>query len=235
MIAILGNGISAIICAICLDRLNIEYEIFGSGKYIAPPLLYLKEDKYHLFDEYKKDLIKVGYLYENKIYDNLTDELKAAYLKKQNRKVTSSAVSDSVNEYYAVNLKDVYDNFDKSKIIDKYVTLDEFKEYDLVFNTIIPYENKESNYLYIKKEHLDLGQYTYIYDCNLDSSIKRITENYVEYINPVEGSIKIKNYYDEPQIMQKDNIIYISRNATQTQLKIENIIDYIFERFKDAI
>lgn len=234
MIRIIGNGISAIICAICLDKLQLDYEIYGSGTYCPPPLLFLKNDQYNLFSDYEKKIVKVGYIKNGQIYDELTPELKSQYLAKQGRAVTSSSVSDGISSYEAIDLTEVYNRFDKSKIIDKKVSLDEFEEDDIILNTIFPYESKEPNYLYIRKEKTDLKGYTYLYDCD-DNNVKRITENFIEYISPVENSIKIKNYYDEPNIPVKDNTIYISRNASQTQLKVEDIISYLFTASLDKI
>lgn len=230
---IIGNGISAIIIAICFDKLGIDYEIYGSGTFVPPPLLILKNDKYHLFDNIQRKKVKVGYLHDGTIYDIIpTEEVKAEYFKKQNRQVKSSSMSDGLNEFYAIDLKDVYNSFDTSKIIDKKVSLEDFDKDTIIYNTVFPLHNDNCEYLYIVPEINDTGEYSYIYDCNLTSDIKRITPSSTEYIKPVQGSIKVKNYYEEPKIIRKDNVIYISRNASCTQLKIEDIIDYIVEENK---
>lgn len=230
---IIGNGISAIVIAICFDRLGIDYEIYGSGTFVPPPLLILKNDKYHLFDNIQRKKVKVGYLHDGTIYDIIpTEEVKAEYFKKQNRQVKSSSMSDGLNEFYAIDLKDAYNSFDKSKIIDKKVSLDDFDKDTTIYNTVFPLHNDNCEYLYIVPEINDTGEYSYIYDCNLSSDIKRITPSSTEYIKPVQGSIKVKNYYEEPKIIRKDNVIYISRNASCTQLKIEDIINYIMEESK---
>lgn len=227
---IIGNGISAIVIAICFDKLGLKYEIYGSGTFVPPPLLILKNDKYHLFDNIQRKKVKVGYLHDGTICDIIpTEEVKAEYFKKQNRQVKSSSMSDGLNEFYAIDLKDVYNSFDTSKIIDKKVSLEDFDKDTIIYNTVFPLHNDNCEYLYIVPEINDTGEYSYIYDCNLTSDIKRITPSSTEYIKPVQGSIKVKNYYEEPKIIRKDNVIYISRNASCTQLKIEDIIDYIME------
>ena len=230
---IIGNGISAIIIAICFDKLGIDYEIYGSGTFVPPPLLILKNDKYHLFDNIQRKKVKVGYLHDGTTYDIIpTEEVKAEYFKKQNRQVKSSSMSDGLNEFYAIDLKDVYNSFDTSKIIDKKVSLEDFDKDTVIYNTVFPLHSDNCEYLYIVPEINDTGEYSYIYDCNLNSDVKRITPSSTEYIKPVRGSIKVKNYYEEPKIIRKDNVIYISRNASCTQLKIEDIIDYIMEESK---
>lgn len=235
MIKIIGNGISAIICAICLDKLQLDYEIYGSGTYNPPPLLFLKNDQYKLFSDYEKKHVKVGYIVNGQNTDILTEESYSNYLSKQGRTQTSSAISDGLSSYYAIDLREVYDKFDKSKIINKKVTLDDFSEDDIILNTVFPYdETKEASYLYVVQKESNLNGYTYLYDCD-DNNIKRITKSFIEYISPVENSIKIKNYYDEPNIPVRDNIIYISRNASQTQLKVEDIISYLFTANLDKI
>ena len=227
---IIGNGISAIVIAICFDKLGIEYEIYGSGTYLPPPLLILKEDKYHLFDNIPRQEVKIGYLHDGTIYDIIpSEEVKVEYFKKQNRKIKSSSMSDGLNKFYAINLRDVYDAFDTSKIINKKVSLEDFDKDTIIYNTVFPLYDDKHDYLYIIPESNDTGEYSYIYDCNLNSDIKRITPSSTEYIKPVQGSIKVKNYYEEPKIIRKDNVIYISRNASCTQLKIEDIIDYIMK------
>ena len=227
---IIGNGISAIVIAICFDKLGIDYEIYGSGTYFPPPLLILKEDKYHLFDNIPRQEVKIGYLHDSTIYDIIpSEEVKAEYFKKQNRKIKSSSMSDGLNKFYAINLRDVYNSFDTSKIINKKVSLEDFDKDTIIYNTVFPLHNDNCEYLYIIPEINDTGEYSYIYDCNLTSDIKRITPSSTEYTKPVQGSIKVKNYYEEPKIIRKDNVIYISRNASCTQLKIEDIIDYIME------
>ena len=232
---IIGNGISAIVIAICFDKLGIDYEIYGSGTYLPPPLLILKEDKYHLFDNIPRQEVKIGYLHDDTIYDIIpSEEAKVEYFKKQNREVKSSSMSDGLNKFYAINLRDVYNSFDTSKIINKKVSLDDFDKDTLIYNTVFPLHDDNCEYLYIVPEKNDTFGYSYIYDCNLNSSIKRITPTSTEYINvPDEGSIALKNYYEEPKIVRKDNVIYISRNASCTQLKIEDIIEYIMGEKND--
>ena len=228
MINIIGNGISAIIISHCLNKLNVEHKIYGSGVFYAPELLYLKNDKYALFSKYPKELVTIGYIDDSgNVTTTLSDDMYKNYLAKQNRQVTDSAISDGLSSFKAINLKQFYNDFDKSKIIDKKVSLSDFDTSDIVLNTVFPYdESKEPNWLYIKNTKNDTQGFSYIYDCR-DNDIKRITKNTIEYIKPQENTIKIKNYYDSPEIKIRDNIIYLSRNASQTQLKVEDIIDYI--------
>ena len=232
MIYIIGNGISAIVASICLSKLNIEHQIYGSGDFIAPELLYLKNDKYNLFTDYPKEHIKVGYIgSDGNIYERLNQNLQTIYLNKQGRQQTDTMLSDGLAEFEAINLKQVYDDFDKNKIIDRRVTLDELNDGNIIFNTVFPFnENVKPSWLYVVPYQNQLSGYTYLYDCR-QNSIKRFTKNAVEFITPQKRAIPIKNYYADAEVKIKDNIYYISRNASQTQLKIEDIIDFIFTRF----
>lgn len=236
MINIIGNGISAVVISYCLEKLNIEHKVYGSGVFYAPELLYLKNDKYELFSKYSKELVTVGYIDDSgNVTDTLSDDMYKNYLAKQNRQVTNSAISDGLSTFEAINLKQFYNDFDKLKIIDKRVSLSDFNTSDIILNTVFPFdENKEPNWLYLKTAKNDIGDFSYIYDCR-NNNIKRITKNTIEYISPQEDTIKIKNYYDSPEIKFKDNVVYISRNASQTQLKIEDIIEYIFNTYGSKI
>ena len=105
-----------------------------------------------------------------------------------------------------------------------------------IYNTIFPTEfnNNEPSIEYISVNKTNLKGYNYIYDCNKNPRIKRMTPEYVEYIsNPGHYDFTIKNYYEAPRIYTitdpktQSTWIDISRNATKTQLKQEDIINYL--------
>ena len=114
--------------------------------------------------------------------------------------------------------------------------VDNFKSNVNIYNTIFPtrLNNYEPSIEYICASNTDLKGYDYVYDCNMLSKVKRYTTNYEEHISDEEHyDFKIKNYYESPQIYMtfdpKSNIKWfdISRNATKTQLKQEDIINYL--------
>ena len=114
--------------------------------------------------------------------------------------------------------------------------IDDFKSNVNIYNTIFPtrLNNYKPSIEYVCVRNNDLKGYDYVYDCNMISKVKRYTAKYEERIS--EGDyydFKIKNYYEPPQIYMtfdpKSNVKWfdISRNATKTQLKQEDIINYL--------
>ena len=189
--------------------------------------------------------IKVGFMNDEKVLDAPTPEMLEVYYKKQRRKKTDSAMSDGLSSFNAILLDKVYDklkdDFAKDIIYDTitYNTIDALKQEpnSVVYNTVIP---TEANINFAKKEYIEiantsLGKYDYIYDCRKKSSIKRISNNCIEHIKHplLISASKIKNYYQSPTIYTAHNVklnstwIDISRRATKTQLKQEDIIDFI--------
>ena len=254
---ILGDGITGYVIAACLNYNNEKFQIYGNGKYSPPAILLLKyknkdelSEYLNIFEipytdeninKYTKS-IKVGYTNDFKtILDKPTHEMKRNYLEKQNRKATTSAMSDDLTTFYGIDLKLVYEHLKKK--YEKYVIYGDIKKEDFesltdctIYNTIFPTEfnNNEPSIEYILVNKNNLEGYNYIYDCNKNSRIKRVTPEYVEYISsPRYYDFTIKNYYDAPRIYTITNPktqrtwVDIGRNATHTQTKQEDIIKYI--------
>ena len=254
---ILGDGITGYVIAACLNYNNETFTIYGDGKYSPPSVLLLKcrnhaelleyfnifEIQYNAknIDKYVKN-IKVGYTEDFKIIlDKPTLEMKKNYLEKQGRKETVTAMSDDLNSFAAIDLKLVYEHLKKKYqkyVINKKVNKEDFVDLKncTIYNTIFPTElnNSEPSIEYITVTQTDLKDYDYIYDCNKNSRIKRMTPEYVEYIsNPGYYDYEIKNFYNEPRIYTITNTksrctwVDIGRTATRTQTKQEDIIKYI--------
>ena len=189
--------------------------------------------------------ITVGYTndYCKTITDTPTNEMIDNYLDKQNREKKSSSMSNSDTNYRAIDLKKIY-NILKNKYNNKVIIKDISKEdienkYNknvIIYNTIFKTEanNFEPSIEYIKVGSNNTSYFNYVYDCNKNSRIKRYTNLTTEYISsPGYYDFTIKNYYEEPTIYSKCNIknnftwIDISRNSTNTQLKQEDIINYL--------
>lgn len=254
---ILGDGITGYVIAACLNYNNEDFKIYGNGKYSPPAILLLKyKSQYELLeyfnifeipysaeniDKYTK-AIRVGYTNDFKtILDKPTPEMKRNYLEKQNREATPSAMSDDLTTFYGIDLKLVYEHL-KKKYKKHFVLCDVKKENFkslvgcTIYNTIFPTEfnNNEPSIEYVSVDKTNLKGYNYIYDCNKNSRIKRITPECVEYISsPGHYDFTIKNYYDAPRIYTITNPktqctwVDIGRNATRTQTKQEDIIKYI--------
>lgn len=189
--------------------------------------------------------IKVGFMNDEKVLDVPTPEMLEIYYKKQHRTKTDSSMSDGLSSFNAILLDKVYDklrdDFAKDMIKENidYLYIEELKKKpnSIVYNTIAPTEaniNFAKNE-YIEKAETSLGKYDYIYDCRKGTSIKRISNNCIEHIRfPwLKNLVKIKNYYQTPTIYTAYDVklnsewIDISRKATKTQLKQEDIIDFI--------
>lgn len=189
--------------------------------------------------------ITVGYTSDNlnDILDIPTDYMIENYLDKQHRHKTSSAMSDSNFYYRAIDLKKVYkwlvkkysnkiiySNIDYETLKNKYTKNTTF--YNTIFKTDA--NNFEPSIEYICMHNNNISHYDYVYDCNKFSRVKRYTKSTTEYIsNPGHYDFTIENYYEEPTIYSKCNIknnitwIDISRKATNTQIKQEDIINYL--------
>lgn len=189
--------------------------------------------------------IRVGFMNDEKVLDVPTPEMLEVYYKKQRRKQTDSSMSDGLSSFNAILLDKVYtklrDDFSKNIVNEDidFLFIDRLKEMpnSVIYNTIIP---TEANINFAKKEYIEkaetsLGTYDYIYDCRKKTSIKRISDGCIEHIRfPwLSNLTKIKNYYKTPTIYTAHDVklnstwIDISRNATKTQLKQEDIIDFI--------
>lgn len=253
---ILGDGMSGLIIAATLDYLGKDFIIYGKGEYKSPPIMLLECDAISkkryadIFDINDIDSyihhITVGYLFNDKIYDTPDETMLYNYYLKQSRVKSSASMSNSKNKFDAIALNKVYDKLYekyKNKIITDSIPIHEI-DYDYkhatVYNTIFDTtaNDYEPNYEYIEKTTYNNLGYSYVYDCNIKSNVKRITPTSKEYLSNDELNhdfIKIKNYYNEPAIYKTYNPkrdftwIDISRNATHTQLKQEDIIKYILE------
>lgn len=257
---ILGDGITGYIIASCLNYNNEDFVIYGDGNYRPPAILLLKykndeeRDKFfHIFEIPINDEniskytvgVKVGFTNDHclSILDKPTDIMIDNYLAKQERTRTSSSMSNADTSFLAIDLKRVYtllkDKY-KNKFIEDDISIDNIKsKYNknvTIYNTIFKTEanNFEPSIEYICTDHNDTKGFHYIYDCNKNSRIKRITPMTTEYFSsPGYYDFIIKNYYEEPRIYSTCNIksnvtwIDISRNATKTQLKQEDIINYL--------
>lgn len=254
---ILGDGITGYIIAACLDYNNEKATIIGEGNYKAPSILLLKykndeelEEYFHIFgidytDEniklYTKD-INVGYTIDNceTIVSEPTQDMINNYLIKQHRDTTESSMSDGINKFKAIDLKLVYEHlkkhYEKWHKKEKISTDIFYLENATIYNTVFPTKanNFEPSIEYICTNKKDIQDYDYVYDCNLNSKAKRYTKDYTEYANYISDyNFEIKNYYNSPQIYcaydSKRNFTWIdiSRNATKTQLKQEDIIKYL--------
>lgn len=186
--------------------------------------------------------IKVGYTDDGlkTITNEPTEEMLEMYYKKQGRTKTSSSMSNSSRKFKAMDLKDYYEYC--RKVYGKYhnASLEE-SEYDIVFETknsngLLSDIKRESEYLL--QANNDLKGFEYVYDCS-NNNVKRYTSKATELLKPEEGSIKISNYYRSPKVLAEYDVstnteyIYISRNATKSQLKIVDAINYVNYRWGD--
>ena len=187
--------------------------------------------------------IKVGYTTDfcKTIVDKPTEDMIKNYLEKQHREPTKSAMSDLNSSYDAIDLKEVYYHL-KKHYYNKYIKIDNIKEAlsylraDNIYNTIFETTlNDNKPYTeYVALEENNILDYNYVYDCNPKSTIKRYTKNTSEYISePIEYSFETNNFYNEPTIYTitkpKSGVTWydISRRSTKTQLKQEDIINYM--------
>lgn len=257
---ILGDGITGYIIAACLNYNNEDFVIYGDGNYKAPSILLLKykndeeRDKFfHIFEipiteenisEYTLG-VNVGFTndYCLSVYNKPNQIMIDNYLAKQERSKNSSSMSNSDTSFLAIDLKKVYKLLQeryKNKFIEDDISIENIKsKYNkdvTIYNTIFKTEanNFEPSIEYICVCHNDTKGYHYVYDCNKNSNIKRLTPLTTEYFEkPGYYDFIIKNYYEEPKIYSTCNIksnvtwIDISRNATKTQLKQEDIINYL--------
>lgn len=210
-------------------KANEYFKIFG----IENKLDYLAE-------------IKIGYMTtDDYITYNPSYGVLRDYYSKQGRKKSSSSMSDGKKSFVAIKLKDIY-NLLADKYKEHHITseitrdmLDEFSSTSNmnIYNTIFETSSNlnQPTFEYVVKEE-NPNVIDYVYDCRYYTKIKRFTKHYTEYFEaPLNKDyIVLKNYYAEPKIYAntntKNTTIYdISRNATKTQLKIEDIIAYLLK------
>ena len=213
------------------EKANKYFEIFG----IENKREFLKE-------------INIGYMTaDNHITNYPTKGALKDYYEKQGRKKSKSSMSDGKQSFIGIELKKVYpilvDKY-KDKFIKFEITRDTLEELSSkgninIFNTIFEssFSTSQPTFEYIVKEENNIGNNDYVYDCRYYTGIKRFTKHYTEYFKaPLDKEyFTIKNYYDSPQIsmwkgLEKDSVIFdISRNATKTQLKVEDIINFLIK------
>ena len=195
--------------------------------------------------------VRIGYLWtDGIIHESATDAMIECYYHKQNRVCTKSGMSDGISTFNAIDLHKVYtmlkDRY-SSKVTNTYIDTGVLNDliskynpttiYNTIFLTICNYNGSFTEY--IKKETGMPTGFDYVYDCRPNSIVKRYTETESELI-AYDGSnvIKVNNYYESPKIYStydvKRNInwIDISRKATKTQLKQEDIIKYMLGNIK---
>lgn len=257
---VLGDGISGYIIASYLKNKHKKVLIYGNGKYNPPSILILKCNNINDIKKYFKIFgikynsknikkfvrpILIGYTddYCKTIYNIPTEEMKKNYLLKQKRNVTVTAMSDSLNSFLAIDLKLVYEylkkKLEKNVIyadIEKwqFENIKNCKVYNTIFETTL--NDNKPKHEYITENIYNIQHYDYVYDCNINSNIKRISKDYIEHIkSPGTYIAKINNFYEEPRIYTITNIksqsswVDIGRTATKTQMKQEDIIQYLID------
>lgn len=250
---IYGNTLTSVVIAKTLEYFQKPYELYTTKKIEIKPyilLLNFKNDEelklyFNIFnieltqtniDKYVEN-VKVGYLYKGKVYDYLTDKMKSDYLNKQNRDgFNSSSMSDNLSSFKAINLKKVFENlkYDYQLV----------NEYDYSYSPgVVSYYTEvnpeliitnKNNYIYLKKnDNWNYSGYSYIYDCNFDSNIKRISKESIEFINYEKDCMKFENYYKEPKIIElrsnNSKHILLGRSITKSQIKQKDVIDFTID------
>ena len=173
---------------------------------------------------------KIGFKYKDAIYDKANTTMVYNYLKKQNRKY--------VDDF---NFKTTYDAIDVAKYLAKVDTTFNIKHEDEIANTnncLFIYTNKQFKtsgnftFEYVVTKHNEMNNYSYIYDCDDNSNVKRYSEHCTEYLSPVDNSFKVQNYSDKPIIYTTYDIIknkmcyYIGRYATKTRMLLSHAIKF---------
>lgn len=246
-ILINGAGITGMLLCDVLKDLHPEFEIdiYGKSemKKDIPLLLDISQLRFKskLIDQLTKRKIKVGYT-DNKlktIVSEPTEEMIDMYYKKQNRVRTSSSMSNSKKDFEAIDLRKWYDL--ATNRCEKYITkkANLASHYDIIFETKNPCDilnEISSEKEYILVEDHNLKGYDYVYDCS-DNDIKRYNAKTTEMIKPSHDTVVITNYYRSPVILSEYDVannlerIYISRNATKSQLKVVDALNYVNYRW----
>lgn len=243
MRVVIGNGLSAFVIGSCLKYLNEDFVIidnFNKYKPILPPIALLRidniQEKKLYCDIFKTNnssikKIKLGYLFNNKIYNTPTEEMKRNYFEKQNRVINASSMSDGLNSYYAIDLSLIFSSI--KEYLKNNISTTMIKG-DIIYDTTPFLKDDNYSYEFIKSNNYEVScpsKYSYVYDCNKFSSIKRFSRNNIELLHEFKDSIKIKNYYEPFRVIIEENesqkIIHIGRIATHTQTKQKDIINYI--------
>lgn len=241
-IYICGNGNNAKLMALILgikdlyiNDANVDTQNKILSDVITIPFSELTEDELQQLKDilnYNDCIVtkKIGFKYKNEIYDKANTAMILNYLKKQNRKY--------IDDF---NFKTTYDTIDVAKYlakVDKTFNIKHESDITSTENCIFIYTNKQFKttgnftFEYVVTKHNDMREYSYIYDCNIDSNVKRYSEHCIEYLNPVDNSLKIQNYSDKPIIYITHDIIknktcyYIGRYATKTRMLLSHAIKF---------
>lgn len=239
-----GAGVSGMILCDVLRTMHPEWNISVQGNKSKigsyPLLLDLDQITFQpdAFSNLKKRTIKVGFTNDGlkTIVEEPTDEMLEMYYKKQGRKKTSSSMSNSKKSFKAIDLRDWYEySWKRNKdLVHKVQT----GQYDLIFETKLDFDHVgwKSETEYIVMKDFDLKGFEYVYDCS-EMSVKRYNKNCVEMLTKVDDAIRVQNFYGEPKIFTSYDVktkcetIYASRNATKSQLKVVDVLNYINERW----
>lgn len=238
MIRIVGSSVTSLVIASCLSYKNEDFFIDAESICINTPsvlwLEYADDAQKKLYGElfniknieqYTKH-VKIGYLYNDKIYDNASKEMIQSYLQKQHREVTQSCMSDGKSELNVILLQKIMPIIAK-----RYENkLCKNVKYDFTYDTIDAnhlISTKASVEYLCKNTNVKLHEFDIVYDCN-DSNVKRYTPGCIEYIDkPNTCCIEIPNYYASPKMYLHNNTLLIGRNATKTQFKQKDVIEYL--------
>lgn len=242
-----GAGITGMILCDVLKTEHPDWYVKVCGYLIEPQdfplLLDLSQIRFQpdAFYYLAKRNIKVGYTKNGlrTILEKPTDEMLEMYYKKQGREKTSSSMSNSNQEYEAIDLRDWYELAKKrcgSLVEDKVKG-----EFDIIFETkancdLIDNVKKEKEYILPKQ--CNLKGFDYVYDCS-NNDIKRYNPKCVEMLKPTADTVLVSNYYRSPRIFSEYDTtngierIYVSRNATKSQLKVVDMLNYVNYRWGD--
>lgn len=247
-VLIKGAGMSGILLCDVLKDLRPDFEIHVLGKEETkkeiPLLLDVSQLDFEIgaIKDLPKKQIKIGYTNNGlkTIVAEPTEEMLDMYYKKQGRTKTDSSMSNSKKDFEAVDLRKWYEL--ALTRCEKFICRGKPTEslYDLVFETKNPCDllrdiTGEKEYLMMERNNLK--GYNYVYDCS-DNDIKRYNGKCTEYISESkQGMVVITNHYRSPVVLSEYDVanklerIYISRNATKSQLKIVDALNYVYYRW----
>lgn len=244
---ILGNGNTAYILALLLDIDTIYAKCTDTvsqndmlSNVITIPFSELTETELNILKskvDYSDCIITktVGFKYKNALYDKATTSMIKDYLHKQSRKY--------VDDF---SFKQTYDTIDVKKLLSKVKhkirVLDESNlpktdSIYLITNSQVNNNNKPITE-YICKANNDMMHYSYIYDCDLQSNVKRYDRYTNECLSETEDSIHILNYCDAPVITCNYDIrkntysYYLGRYASKTRMLLSDVIKFAI-KFKE--
>lgn len=249
-ICILGNGITAYILALLLNENKIyisendlkikKSKDIGLSNVISIKLNDLSEEE----NKFLKNKInyddcivhkKAGYKYNGKIYNLATTEMIHDYLTKQKRDIIFDFKFET--EFDAIDIVSLISKYkDNIEVIsDKNLP----KENAIYFITNQQYERDslDTSEFVVNTDNEMFG-YSYIYDCDLYSNVKRYSRNNNECINYIENAKEVKNYYEKPKVFSeydfKKNLekYWIGRFATKTRMEQIDVLKFCIKFIK---